>query len=267
MNIQLHYTEHGDRTAPLLLFLHGGGVSGWMWGKQVQYFNHFHCIVPDLPEQGSSQNAGHFSIQHSAKMVSDLIEEKAVDKQVIVVGFSLGSQILIELMSTSPDLIDIAVINSALVRPSASIKKWIRPSIKLTAPLMRQRWFAHLQAKTLYVGEDYLDRYFEESCSMRPDTLIRILEENMSFGIPADFKKSTAKTLVTVGAREKAMMRYSAADIVAINANCKGVVIPNMGHGLPMANAGLFNGIVESWINDAALPDGEPIQTKLFQSL
>ncbi|WP_268238239.1 hypothetical protein [Paenibacillus aceti] len=27
----LHYKEYGDKRASLLLFLHGGGVSGWMW--------------------------------------------------------------------------------------------------------------------------------------------------------------------------------------------------------------------------------------------
>ena len=52
----MHYKEYGDKNASLMLFLHGGGVSGWMWDKQIQYFTHYHCIVPDLPEQGLSND-------------------------------------------------------------------------------------------------------------------------------------------------------------------------------------------------------------------
>lgn len=31
--------EAGDQTGPLLVFIHGGGVSGWMWNQQLDYFN------------------------------------------------------------------------------------------------------------------------------------------------------------------------------------------------------------------------------------
>jgi pimeloyl-ACP methyl ester carboxylesterase len=35
----LHYEEYGDKNSTLMLFLHGGGVSGWMWDKQIQLFH------------------------------------------------------------------------------------------------------------------------------------------------------------------------------------------------------------------------------------
>ncbi len=50
--LDLHYQEYGDENASLMVFLHGGGVSSWMWDKQIQCFNHYHCITIDLPEQG-----------------------------------------------------------------------------------------------------------------------------------------------------------------------------------------------------------------------
>ncbi|GAE06427.1 abhydrolase, alpha/beta hydrolase fold [Paenibacillus sp. JCM 10914] len=242
-----------------MLFLHGGGVSGWMWDRQIQYFTNYHCVVPDLPEQGQSHDGVHFSIKHSADELIELIQEKANHKNVIIIGFSLGAQVTIQLVSMKPDLIDFAIINSALVRPITYIKKWIKPSIQLTSPLMRNRMFAKLQASTLYVSKEYFEQYYQESSQMSANTLIRILEENMSFEIPQDFKQAKVKILVTVGEREKAVMRKSAADIVASNPNCTGVILSGIGHGISMAQPDVFNHMIEAWISNGILPQGEKI--------
>ena len=191
----LHYQEYGDKNASLMVFLHGGGVSDWMWDKQIQYFTHYHCFVPTLPGHGLNNDEIRFSIKDSAEEVMKLIEEKANGKKVILIGFSLGSQVIIQLLSMKPDLIDFAIINSASVRPMLYVKKVIKPIIRLSFPLIKNRWFSKLQAKTLYISEDYFEKYYEESCQMKPDTLVRVLEENMSFEIPKRFWKSKWKDI------------------------------------------------------------------------
>ncbi|WP_453993751.1 alpha/beta fold hydrolase [Bacillus nitroreducens] len=251
--MNLYYQEYGDVSAPLLVFLHGGGVSGWMWDKQIDYFSHYHCLVPDLPGHGKS-NIIPFSIKDSAERVTKLIEEKSKGKSIILVGFSLGAQIVVQLLSIKPNLIDFAIINSALVRPMPVLQKWILPTIKLSAPLMKKRWFAQLQAKTLYVGEDYFENYYEESSNMTVDGLARVLEENMSFGIPSTLPQAQGNILVTVGEQEKSIMIKSAYDLVKVNQNTKGILIPNMGHGVSMAQPDFFNQMVETWINRRELP-------------
>lgn len=40
----LQYKEFGDSSSPLMVFIHGGGVSGWMWDKQIKHFTNFHCL-------------------------------------------------------------------------------------------------------------------------------------------------------------------------------------------------------------------------------
>src|SRR5699024_12389467 len=119
------------------------------------------------------------------------------------------------MLSMNPNLINDAIINSSLVRPSPLTLKLIRPSIKLTFPLIKNKSFSKLQAKTLYIGKEYFETYDKESSTMKSDTLISVLEENMSFFIPVDFNKANAKILVTVGEKEKTMMKKSAKDIVS----------------------------------------------------
>lgn len=89
---------------------------------------------------------------------------------------------------------------------------------------------------------------------MDEETLLRIIEENMSFEIPLDFRHTNAKILVTVGEKEKTMMKKSAEDIVNMNSNCIGIMIPKMGHGVPMAMPDFFNHMIEAWIGNGSLP-------------
>ncbi|WP_342433095.1 alpha/beta hydrolase [Neobacillus sp. FSL H8-0543] len=252
--MDLHYQESGDKNASLMVFLHGGGVSSWMWDKQIQYFSHYHCIAIDLPEQGQSNNTEKFSIRYSAEKVIDVIEKIANKKEVIVIGFSLGAQVTIQMMGMKPNLINYAIINSALVRPSIFAKRLISPSIKLTFPLIKYKSFSKLQAKTLYIDKEYFGTYYKESTQMKSDTLIRILEENMSFEIPKYFNTANGKILVTVGEREKAIMKKSAKDIVSNNSNCIGIMIPNVGHGISLVNPNYFNQMIEKWIQVGVLP-------------
>ncbi|RKL65755.1 alpha/beta hydrolase [Salipaludibacillus neizhouensis] len=251
--MSLHYQEYGDKNASLMVFLHGGGVSSWMWNKQIKHFSHYHCLAIDLPEQGKSDNIENFTIRNSAERIIELIEKLAYEKQVIVIGFSLGAQVTIQMLSMKPSLIHYTIINSALVRPSPFIKKMIAPSIKLTFPLIKNKKFSKLQAKTLYLQEEYFETYYKESSSMKSETLVRILEENISFQIPEGFHKAECNILVTVGAREKTIMKKSAKDIVSSNTNCVGMIIPKVGHGISLANPDYFNVMIENWIEDGVL--------------
>ena len=252
----MHYEEYGDLSAPLMLFLHGGGVSGWMWDKQVQHFTNYHCIVPDLPEQGKSSDSENFSIKRSAEMLITLINKKAPNKQVILIGFSLGAQIAVEMLSMKPQIIDYAIVNSALVRPMPFSKSLINLSVKCTYPLIKFKSFSKLQAKTLYVDQDYFEQYYKESTAMKCETLVRILQENMAFNIPKHFHKAQSKILITVGEKEKGIMRKSAIDLVKNNSNCKGVILSNIGHGISLADPHLFNRMIEEWVSEQKLPEG-----------
>lgn len=252
--LALHYKEYGDQSAPLMVFLHGGGVSGWMWDRQIQYFTHYHCIVPDLPGHGHIPDDTTFSIKGSAQEIIDLIEVKSAGKNVILIGFSLGAQVAIQIISSKPHLVDFTILNSALVRPMKYANLWIGPTVSMSFPFVKNRWFSKLQSKTLYVSEDDFEIYYEETCQMKKDTLVRVLEENMSFLIPEGFHQVAGKILVTVGEKEKSIMKKSAKDLVVSNPNCTGVLIPNIGHGAPLAIPDFFNNMVGAWINEGTIP-------------
>jgi len=247
----MHYKEYGDTNASLLVFIHGGGVSGWMWDRQIDHFTNYHCLVPDLAEHGGSRG-DLFSINESADQIAGLIAKKGKGKIVIVIGFSLGAQVLIAMLSKNPQIIDYAMINSALVRP-ISFKKLLLKSIMLTHPLIKNKVFSKIQAKSMYIPKDYFDIYYQESCGISKEAFARILDENMSFSIPQNFKNASSRILVTVGEKEGDMMKKSFEDIVKSNHNCKGIMLPKIGHGISLAQPEFFNKLLEHWLSSSGV--------------
>lgn len=248
--------EEGSRDSPMLVLIHGGGVSGWMWGRQVDYFQNCYRVVPDLPGHGKSRDIPFQSINDTARQIIEIIQNKRNGREVTLAGFSLGAQIAVEVLSLQPEIADYAVINSALVIPMKSIRPFLRPMTKLSMPLAKNRRFAKLQAKALYVGEEQFEAYYKVSSSMSTDTLLRILEENMSYRIPPGFGQSHAKILILAGGREKKAILQSAAALAESNDYCAAYTVPGIGHGISLAAPGLFNQILVAWMTDTDLPEG-----------
>ncbi|AST94369.1 alpha/beta hydrolase [Sutcliffiella cohnii] len=246
----MYYKEFGIEHSTLMVFIHGGGVSGWMWDKQVEYFrSKFHCLVPDLPEHGKSIHEGHFTIDGAADKIINLINEKSNGKRVIAIGFSLGAQVLIAMIGKKPQLIDFAMINSPLVKkiPFANA---LTNSMMFAFPLVKYKAFSKIQAKSMYITEDYYDIYYEESCQLTKDSFLRVMKENMSFTIPHKFNTSNSKILVTVGEKERKIMKDSMKEVTNNSSNSKGVILPNIGHGFSLAHPDLFNRVLEEWIEN-----------------
>lgn len=242
------YKETGNKEGPLLVFIHGGGVGGWMWDKQIPYFKEFHCLVPTLQGHGDRSEETSFSIRGNAIEILQLINKKKEEKDVHIIGFSIGAQICLEIISLAPNLIKTAVINSAVVIPMKSMIPFISPTIKMTFPLIKNKTFAKAQAKQLYMDGDYFKKYYEESLKMNADALINVLKENMAYSLPDDLSKSSARILVTAGEKEKGLVKKSVQKILDVNEHFEYYFVPYIGHGFPVAEPDLFNRVVEGWI-------------------
>jgi pimeloyl-ACP methyl ester carboxylesterase len=96
------------------------------------------ATITDLPHHGLSGRETSFTILNSAEALIRLIEKKAQGRDVIVIGFSLGAQILLQMISINPRLLTKAIVNSALVRPIPIPEKLLELSVKSTFPLIKR---------------------------------------------------------------------------------------------------------------------------------
>ena len=87
--MELYIKETGKNNDETIIFLHGGGIAGWMWDKQVEAFQDYHCIIPDLPEHGKSIEVKPFTMQSAADMIIDIIKNQSHKKKRISLEFLL----------------------------------------------------------------------------------------------------------------------------------------------------------------------------------
>jgi pimeloyl-ACP methyl ester carboxylesterase len=253
---ELYVLETGPLTTPTLMFLHGGGVGGWMWEPQVAGLSsEYHCLVPDLPEQGKSWKIGPFSMSDAAHRVAELIRIKAHGGKAHVVGLSLGAQTLVELLSRNPELVDHAIVSSALLRAIPGIGL-TNAMVKMYSPFKNTEFLIRANMRSMGIPAQYFPQFREDTRQITTTALIHILTANANYRLPANLDKVSSPVLVVIGQKEYKAMYESARELVQALPNAKGYVAQGRGHNWSLEAPDLYTQMVRAWINDLPLPHG-----------
>lgn len=247
----MYFEEHGDLKAETVVFIHGGGVSGWMWQKQLEYFKDYHCIVPDLPEHGKSMEEGPLSIKDSAVRIARLIEERANGGKAIVIGHSLGAKVAVELIAVRPDLVGCAVVASALFRPVRLFLAIHKPFIyKMSVWMIKPKSILSLLVKNFkFPGSYYRDNCIKDFQKLTPDILYREYDQlYQNLNLPEGLGRAEVPTLVIAGDREPKAMKQSVSDIAGALPGATGAYMLKGDHTYPWSMYESFNEIVRMWI-------------------
>ena len=256
--MSMYFEERGNNAAPTILFIHGGGISSWMWEKQLEYFKDYHCIVVDLPEHGKNFNKKHISISNSAEEIAKLIEKYGNGGKAHIVGHSLGAKIIIELLSKRSYLASSAIVASALFRPIPLMKLTHKPFYyKLTSLVLKSRWITAITAKQFkFPNQSYRDSFIKDFQGLRAETLYRIYDElynNLS--LPEGLERVDVPVLVIAGEKEPDAMIESVSDMIKVIPNARGGLVRKGLHTYPWVMYGVFNKILEAWINNKEVED------------
>jgi pimeloyl-ACP methyl ester carboxylesterase len=260
--------EFGPATAPTILFLHGGGGGRWMWQPQVERLQDYHLLVPDLPGHGDSAPIRLTSIEDCADRIAGLIKERAHGSKAHVVGLSLGAQVAVYLLAQATQLVDHAVISSALLKPMAM--QWLyHPGFlrflfnTSVAPFRNSRWWARVNMK--YSGgipDDYFPQFFEIFRKMSADQFVDMTRISLNNRIPVGLAQVRNPTLVLCGEKEYREMKASTREIVQALPNGKAyeVTYPagvpmRAQHNWSMTYPELFTKTVKAWVDNEPLPE------------
>ncbi|MFW6024948.1 MAG: alpha/beta fold hydrolase [Candidatus Woesearchaeota archaeon] len=98
----IYYNRIGNYLSPQsIVFIHGASITG----EQMQYlanlYKEYNCIVLDLPGHYRSKGKAEDSVENYANIIDefiqDLINRKILTNKVILLGFSMGGNISLEL--------------------------------------------------------------------------------------------------------------------------------------------------------------------------
>ncbi len=263
----MYVHESGRDDAPTIVFLHGGGGGGWMWRPQVEGLADYHLLVPDLPEHGKSASDAPYTIDRAAGEVAELIRTMAHGGRATVVGLSEGAQITIALLALTPEIVERAIVSSALVRPSRGAwmitPRVVAWSFRLSVtPFKKSEWWMRANMKgAAGVPEAFVDDFRRTFRETTEQSFVQVIIENQRFRLPAGLELVTAPVLAVCGHGEYEVMRGSTVDVAA--ALPAGIAYEVFHEGRPslaqqhnwnMNTPALFNEMVRAWMTGSPLP-------------
>lgn len=220
----------GNPKKPIICLLHGGGLSWWSYQSIIELLKEdYHILCPIIEGHGEASQETFISIEDSAKHLIDIIE-KQYGLIHCLAGLSIGAQIALEVISKRPNITQYTVLESTLVLPIMGTKMLIGPTYKLMYGLIKQPWFAKLQAKSLFISEKMFEDYYRDSQLMSRESLINISLSNGTYALkPLD--SINHPVLILVGQNEIGIMKKSAQLLNYKLKNSQLRVLPNYGHG------------------------------------
>ncbi|MBX7242246.1 MAG: alpha/beta hydrolase [Bacteroidia bacterium] len=258
--MELYYQEFGIENEKSILFIHGAGMPGWFWEKQVTFFSkEYHCIVVDLPDHGKSASTPFTTIEAVAGQLLALIKKAGHNERAIVVGHSLGAKIAACMVSMNTGKIDKAVFASALFHKSLltdwmTSKTIIRWSVFLiqTFPVLL-KW----QAKLFHFEEEEMEKaYISESLSMNTEAMMRYMTAfNSMTSVPDSL--SPVPVLILTGSKEPPSMKKSAMSLLGTFRNAIYLNLKNCNHVYPVNDVGLFNSVLSQWFKNTRVQTDE----------
>jgi pimeloyl-ACP methyl ester carboxylesterase len=107
---QIHYLEWGPSRGPVVLCLHGGGQTAYMFedlGAALK--DRYHVIAIDLPDHGDSDPGSGYGRTDIASTLPALCDHFGLDRMAVV-GASLGGMVAITLAAAQPQRVGAIVL-------------------------------------------------------------------------------------------------------------------------------------------------------------
>jgi pimeloyl-ACP methyl ester carboxylesterase len=227
----LQFRQYGKKDAPVILLLHGGGLSWWNFREAAEQLQRdYRVILPILDGHGGTDRQ-FSSIEDNAREIIGFVEKELGGRILLMGGVSLGAQILLEILSRRSHICRYALVESALVIPSKLTHALVRPTLACSYGLIRQKWFAKAQAAYLKIPEARFEDYFRDTCAISGESMGAFLEANALYTLKDSLRNCGAEVRIFVGEKEIPSMKRSAHRIQRALPDSTLEILPGMRHG------------------------------------
>ncbi|MBO5952516.1 MAG: alpha/beta hydrolase [Oscillospiraceae bacterium] len=215
----MQYVEYGAHNSQTVILLHGGGLSWWNYREVAQLLiDKYHVVLPILDGHADS-DASFTSIEDNAARLIAYIDEHHGGSVYALGGLSLGGQITVEMLTQRPDICRFALIESALVKPMKLTHLLIKPTFGMSYGLIKQKWFAKMQAACLGIPKNLFGDYYRDTCKITKEDMIAFLQSNSAYSIKPALRDTQAKVHIVFGSKEQSSIRTSGKMLHALIPN------------------------------------------------
>ena len=227
----MQYVEYGAHNSQTIILLHGGGLSWWNYREVTRLLaDKYHVVLPILDGHAGS-DAPFNSIEDTAAKIISHIDEHFGGKVLAVGGLSLGGQIAVEMLTQRSDICRFALLESALVKPSKLTHTLIKPTFGMSYGLIKQKWFAKMQADYLGIPQNLFEDYYRDTCAITKADMIAFLKANCAYSIKPALRDTQAKVHIVFGSGEQFSIRTSGKQLNHTIPDSTLEVLPGYRHG------------------------------------
>ena len=200
-------------------------------------------VLPVLDGHGGEKFT---SIEDNAAQIVSYIDEHFGGQVAVLGGLSLGGQIALEMLTQLPDICRSALIESALVKPSRLTRALIGPAFAMSYGLIKQRWFARLQAAYLGIPKALFEDYYRDTCAISKEDLIAFTQANCGYALKP--METTARVKIVAGSREQRNILESAKMIHRTISGSELEILSGMRHGdLSLNHPEQYARMIKEW--------------------
>jgi len=241
--------EYGQQNDNVILLLHGGGLSWWNYREVAQKLaEQYHVVLPVLDGHADS-DAPFAGIEENAAKLISYLDTRFGGKVLAIGGLSLGGQIAVEMLSQRKDICQYALLESTLVKPMKLTAVLIGPTFGMSYGLIRQKWFAELQADYLGIPKALFDDYFRDTCKIGKADMVAFLKANSRYTIKPRLSETMAKVKIVAGSKEQKNIRDSAKLLHEAIPGSSMEMLPGLRHGdLSMNHPQYYGRMLTEWI-------------------
>ena len=227
----MRYVEYGNQNPETVILLHGGGLSWWNYRDAAHLLSDsLHVVLPILDGHTDS-DAPFTSIEDNAARIIAHIDEHFGGKVLALGGLSLGGQIAVEMLTQRPDICRFALIESVLVKPMKLTHALIKPTFGMSYGLIKQKWFAKLQAAYLGIPQKLFADYYRDTCKITKEDMIAFLKANCGYSVKPALGNTKAKVHIVFGSKEQASICTSGNLLNRMLSDSTLEVLPGCRHG------------------------------------
>ncbi len=246
---QFHHVFHGDRSLPVILWLHGFMGSGADFAEVISLLTpHFCCLTVDLPGHGLTQVSAadtHYQMSATAKALIELLQQLKI-KTCSLVGYSLGGRLALYLAVYFPGYFKQVILESASpgLKTASARKARIKQDVRLAQalesldfPTFLARWYANPLFASIKNHPQY-ETMIARRLNNNPLLLAKSLRHMGTGKQPSLWKQLnnlSTSLLLIVGELDYKFVAIN-REMARLNHQIKLKIIPQCGHNIHLEN-------------------------------
>jgi len=226
------YHAFGKPTRPVIVLLHGAGVSWWNFEEVAKCLEKdYYVILPVVRGFGEAAKRTFHGVREEARELITLIETEFGGRVFALGGISLGAQIALEAMVESPKIAKYAILESILTSKAPIGDRWLEFVCRVNEEFHTKKLYAALLSRVMGIPERYREVFYQENRAVRQDNALQMMHSLCNRHLRTPTQNILASTLILYGEKEYAYVKRSAQALDRVLPNSVLYCMPGRKHG------------------------------------